>query len=167
LEGEGFREKKSVTHFKEKIKLIFSPNAKYKRIIDEISGLLKKEDCLLIGVHMRKGDYSNWLNGKYYFSDDIYKNALNQVREIFFNKKVKFLLCSDEKINKNKFVDFNVYISNQEAIVDLFLLSNCNYIIGPPSTFSLWAGYIGNVPIYHINKQHFKIQESEFAKIEL
>jgi hypothetical protein len=36
-------------------------------------------------------------------------------------------------------------------IEDLYALASCDYIIGPPSTFSQWASFYGNVPRYMVN----------------
>ena len=37
-------------------------------------------------------------------------------------------------------------------VSDLFTLSQCDYIIGPHSTFSQWASFYGGVPLFHMNK---------------
>lgn len=46
-------------------------------------------------------------------------------------------------------------------------MSQCDYLIGPPSTFTGWASYIGNVPLKYIESKNidftledFKIYES-------
>ena len=42
-------------------------------------------------------------------------------------------------------------------------MSMCDYLIGPPSTFTSWASFIGNVPTYHIKNKYKKIELSDFV----
>lgn len=32
----------------------------------------------------------------------------------------------------------------------MYLLARCDYIIDPPSTYTMWASFYGNVPLYMI-----------------
>ncbi len=36
-----------------------------------------KHTHIVIGIHIRRGDYKDWENGKYYYSDEIYQNIIN------------------------------------------------------------------------------------------
>ena len=36
------------------------------------------------------------------------------------------------------------------AVHDLHTLAACDYLIGPPSTFSQWASFSGNTPLLHL-----------------
>jgi hypothetical protein len=112
---------------------------------------LKKNGNIIIGIHIRRGDYKLWNEGKYFFDDDVYmvyiQNMKNEI-EIKYNRQCKFILFSNEPLS---FVENeNTYISKNNWYVDQFLMSKCDYLIGPPSTFTLWASYIGKVKCYHI-----------------
>lgn len=101
---------------------------------------------IIIGVHIRRGDYKYWHDGKYYFSLEEYAKCCESVCN-FLNKKPVFLICSNEKISLQHFKDFTVFqLSKKSSIHDLYALSKCDYIIGPPSTFSAWASFIGEKP---------------------
>jgi hypothetical protein len=46
-------------------------------------------------------------------------------------------------VSKGKDVYFN---SNNEVMVDIHVLSLCEYNLGPPSSFGTWISWFGNVP---------------------
>ena len=64
-------------------------------------------------------------------------------------KEVVFVVFSNEKV-KFTIESTNIIYSENKWYVDHYLMSQCNYLIGPPSTFSLWASYVGKTPYYHI-----------------
>lgn len=130
------------------VREIFKPS---KDIVSEIDSFFDTlSDKPIIGVHMRRGDYKNWLDGKYYYSLEQYVKYISQLIKII-NKDVNVLLCSNEKIPIEFFHEFNSYlIPNTSAVKDLYALSKCDYIIGPPSTYSLWASFYGQTNLAHI-----------------
>lgn len=136
---------------REKILELFKP--KYD-IIKKCHSFLSslKDEFLIIGVHIRRNDYRDFFEGLYYYNNDIYIKYMKNCLDIFINKngkKICFLLCSDEKLNLNNFKEFTcVQTPKKNAIEDLYGLSICDYILGPPSTFSMWASFYGNVPLY-------------------
>ena len=133
----------------QRIAEIFKPQP----IVQQKMSDLKKDstDAVLIGIHMRRGDYRQYRGGKYFYEHSVYLDFMRQATILFPDKKVKFFLCSDERIDEACFSEFDIALNkNGNAVEDMYLLSACNYIIGPPSTFSKWASYYGNVPIHVI-----------------
>jgi hypothetical protein len=119
----------------------------------------KKTDKISIGVHVRRGDYKTYKNGIHYFEDETYKKHMdNFAKQI--NKDCIFLICSNEKTTFQN--STNILISEEEWFIDHYLLSNCDYIIGPVSTFSRWASFIGKVKIFHIKNDSGKISLDDF-----
>lgn len=121
---------------------------KYFRFTDEIDKFASEflspyKTSKIVGIHMRRGDYKNWHGGKYYYENDVYKRILNEISK--HNKEVTFVLFSNEELIESDWeVDNNkVIISRNSAVIDLCLMSKCDLIIGPPSSFSGWASYIG------------------------
>jgi hypothetical protein len=117
-------------------------------------------------VHVRKGDYKHWQDGKYFFSDLQYAFFMKLISEIFINNgnKIKFALCSNEPIScDSPMLNYSALISKGTEIEDLCLLSNCDYIIGPPSSFSAWASFIGKVPLLHIENEAQDINLDKFC----
>ena len=137
---------------KKKVLEILSPS---KNIIDEIQKCFstkRDSDTLIIGVHIRRGDYKTWQDGRYYFSQGQYRDICNSLKSEFPDKKILFFLSSNEAIDNNIFRAKDGYftVPNTNAAKDLYALSQCDYIIGPPSTFSRWAAYSGDKPIRFI-----------------
>ena len=99
------------------------------------------------GIHMRRGDYKEWLGGKYYFSDQVYERIMKEIAELEKNKKIKIILFSNEPISLSDGVcneNVEIVCSENSAMIDLCMLSKCDCLIGPPSTFSGWASFVGN-----------------------
>ena len=57
-----------------------------------------------------------------------------------------YLLCSDEPINIGNFQGLPIKTGNNHLIEDLYSLAACDYIMGPPSTYSMWASFYGQTP---------------------
>lgn len=104
---------------------------------------------ITIGVHVRRGDYKNYLEGKYYYDDGVYLNIMIDIKKQIESKGIqcRFLICSNELQTWNHYNIDIIRISNSDSITDLYALSKCDYIIGPPSSFSQWASFIGHVPL--------------------
>ena len=113
-----------------------------------------------VGVHIRKGDYKYWNNGKYYYEDKVYNDKIEQFSNLFKGKKILFILFSNEEITLKP--KQNYIISKCDWYEDHYLLSLCDYIIGAPSTFTIWASFIGNVPLMHILSRDDKVDLNSF-----
>ena len=110
----------------------------------------RSDGARICGVHIRRGDYADYKGGKYYFSLERYAELMRQaVREIG-EGNVKFIIFSDEVIDLDKFGELNVMPAPGSVIDDQYALSRVDFIIGPPSTFSKWAAYIGQIPFFLI-----------------
>ena len=119
----------------------------------------KSEGKVLVGVHIRRTDYKEYKNGKYYYSLAYYKQIIENLREIIGDHRAYFVLFSDETIH----IDLpNCTQSQGTWYQDLDNMSACDYLIGPPSTFSCWASYMGNVPLYFIEDVNRTIQINDF-----
>ncbi|MEO6327871.1 MAG: alpha-1,2-fucosyltransferase [Ginsengibacter sp.] len=110
----------------------------------------------IVGVHIRRGDYKTYADGIYFFEDDVYIDKMKQM-ELSLNQNCKFIIFSnDDQLDFSKYTKLfkNILISNNSVVTDHYLMSKCDYIIGPPSTFSIWASYIGETLLYHfLNKE--------------
>ncbi len=130
--------------------------------------LSSQEKATIVGVHIRRGDYKEWLDGTYYFSDEVYNQVMKNLEEQLLERgeKVKFLICSNEKINLNSFSELDCFVIPQSSSEkDLYALSKSNYIIGPPSSFSQWASFYGKVPVCYIMSENKELKLSDFSRI--
>lgn len=135
------------------LRKVFKPS---KKVLSKIENRFKKErefNDIIIGIHIRLGDYLYYEGGKYFFTIDEYKDVMRKlIRK--FGRRVKFFISSNEYINPEDFSEFRFFYFGGKAIVDLYSLSQCDYIIGPPSTFSMWASlYGGNLLSFIIQKE--------------
>lgn len=124
---------------------------------------IDRQDYTIIGVHIRRGDYDIHYEGKFYFEDDVYKRyMLNLEAEIAekTGKKCVFIIFSNEATSFKE--SGNIYVSKNNWYVDHFLMSKCDLLIGPPSTFTLWASYIGKNRYFHFRDDSGKIDIDDF-----
>lgn len=151
VQGWQFQDKQNFAKFSQDIKKIFTPGKKY---LINIENLIKKAEGsgdLIVGVHIRQGDYKSFEGGKYFYSTEIYAEKMKQVKDLFKNKSIVFLICSDEKQDSEMFAGLKTLFGTGHFIEDLYILASCDYIIGPPSTFTMWASFYGRVPLYKIS----------------
>lgn len=130
-----------------------------------MSDLKKNSDTKIVGIHVRRGDYQFWKNGEFFFDNETYASAMKQMQSNLgsLNIPTAFLIVTNDpkSIHKRAFEGLPYFLSNNSEIIDLCLLSNCDYIIGPPSTFSSWASFINKVPLFHIKDpaQQFSLEQ--------
>lgn len=125
---------------------------------------LDRNEYIIVGVHIRRNDYKYWENGKYYYTDDIYQTYMSSISTELnkrSNKKIKFILFSDENIEIKR--TEHIIVSTNKWYIDQLIMSKCDYLIGPPSTFTLWASYIGKVKYYHIKDNTGNIDLNNFS----
>lgn len=138
-----FREKYSLSTMKiDEVKRNNEGN--YNEIISKV-----KLFEIVIGLHVRKGDYKEWENGIYYYTDSTYKKAVESLRQLFSTQRVLIVVFSNEETK----LDYNedLILSNNSWFVDHHLMGLCDYLLGPPSTFTMWASYIGpKAKYYHM-----------------
>lgn len=138
-------------------------------VVRAVSEALNGFDGITIGVHVRRGDYKDYHGGKYYFSDEVYNRIMNRIRKLFVSgdQKIRFLICSNEpsEILQNNSDSFS--IQGADGITDLYALSKCDYIIGPPSSYSQWASFIGDVPLCPLLSANMDISIDSFSRVVL
>lgn len=124
---------------------------------------LRNSADILIAIHMRLGDYKHHWGGRFYYEPLEYKKVMQTAQEIFQDKgNVKFVVFSNEKQSSNFFNSLNVDISHGSALQDLALMSKCDYILGPPSSFSNWASFYGGTPLHYIQNPNVIPQAKDF-----
>ncbi|MFD3001491.1 hypothetical protein ACFS7Z_14065 [Pontibacter toksunensis] len=152
----------------EKVRLLFRPR---QAIIYKIAQQLEEQRTkhqVVVGVHIRRSDYRWFKRGAYYFQDSTYYNYMAALETELqaAGKSVSFLLSSDEKLNQSHFKGLNTFqISNSVDVEDLYALSLTDYIIGVPSTFSMWASFYGKVPLRILQFEDEKISLNQFSVI--
>ena len=123
-----------------------------------------RADCeVLIGLHIRHGDYARFEGGKYFYSLEQYYSIMLNVKEIFKGKKIRFLISSNGNNDYSTFKNMDVCFPSGHEVEDMYALAKCDYILGPPSTFSMWASFYGNMPLYWIKDPGLRFSEKDFS----
>ena len=133
--------------------------------ISDIKDKYISNDKTNIAVHIRRGDYIGHCGGKYYYDDEIYCTKIDELLKAMKVKNPQIIIfTNDSEINKDFYHSKyeNVIFSNEQWQKDQQIMANCQYIIGAPSTFTMWASYMGNVPTYHIWEKLEKVSKDKF-----
>jgi hypothetical protein len=118
---------------------------------------------VLIGVHVRRGDYEQFVGGRYFYSLEQYAAVMDRVRALFPDQAVAFWVCSNESLSPDSFPGLAVFAGLGGIMEDLYALARCDYVIGPPSTFSAWASFYGQVPLYSIRDVTHQPTRADFV----
>jgi hypothetical protein len=131
-----------------RLREIFRPQRKHQQAISALEEEGRKLGDVLVGMHIRQGDYRNWENGNYFFSSHQYANVMRKVEKLFPGDRVAFFVASDEKQARSSYAEYSAVFGGKNAVEDMYTLAACDYIVGPPSTFSAWASFYGRTPRY-------------------
>jgi len=63
-------------------------------------------------------------------------------------KRVKFLICSNTKQDEQLFKGLNYVMGNNHPLEDMYAFAQCDFLIGPPSTYTAWASFYGSAPLF-------------------
>ena len=129
---------------------------------------LKQVSDIVVGVHIRRGDYATWNDGRFFYELEDYHQFMLNVKELYKDRKVSFFISSNENFSLDIFNGCHCCRFGQEpsgAILDLYTLSLCDRIIGPFSSYSRWASFIGEIPLCFLEVKNQQFSESDFSKI--
>ena len=117
---------------------------------------LRPKSQISLGVHIRRGDYATWQDGRYFFNDKVYANYINRFAAMHPDQTVDvFLSTNDAQVTAEHYQALcpkvRIHHLKGSAPEDLFMLSECDYLIGPPSTFSLVAAMYRDIPLYRMD----------------
>jgi hypothetical protein len=162
-DGWLFRSNDTVRKYRNVYKHVFKPNVDEEYLFESF---LKKQDSnkKLVGVHIRRGDYKEFENGRYFYNDNVYIDKLQQIIQLLGEGCKVIVFSNDAALNYTLYRDHlkDVVFSKESAVADHYLMSKCDYLIGPPSTFTMWASYIGEVPLYHIEQANDAVVMDSF-----
>lgn len=113
-----------------------------------------------LGVHIRRGDYAEWKHGIYCYDDETYADYIRQFAALMPDQKVCVCLSTNDPALSAK--DYRKLLGNDDqievhllggnAVEDLYMLSECDYVIGPPSTYSLVAAMYRDIPLCRMDQ---------------
>lgn len=150
------------------LKRIFRPKDEIMSRAEGLIAEMRQTSDLIVGIHIRRGDYATWNNGRFFYSLDEYLQFMIRVKELYCNMRVSFFISSNEEFSLDIFTDCNCRRFNygqSGAILDLYTLALCDRMIGPFSSYSRWASFIGEVPLCFLETRDQQFSEDSFSKI--
>lgn len=117
--------------------------------VEALLAKCRQMSSIVVGVHIRRGDYQIAAGGVHFHPISEYAELMRKV-ETLFAESICFLVCSDEKLVLSDFPGLSVVLGPGDAVLDMYSLADCDYIVGVPSTFSGWASFYGQTPLYFI-----------------
>jgi hypothetical protein len=145
FEGWKFRSRTKIQMIMPRLREVFAPRADFSRIAQQRMEKARHMGDLVIGIHVRLDDYRGTEN--YFTIDEFARNLLN-LEALFAPLKIAFIVCSPESIDPTLFPVNCIIVAPDSVGGDLCTLAACDYILGPPSTFSGWASFYGEKPLF-------------------
>jgi hypothetical protein len=133
------------------IRAHFTPVERHRAAVTDLISRTRATCDVLIGVHIRQGDYAGFLGGRYFFPTEAYVRAMKNAAALFPGRRVGFLICSNTPQSISDPELPRIARGTGNAIEDMYSLAECDYLIGPPSTYSLWASFFGKVPLWEMH----------------
>ncbi len=167
-EGFGFRACRSIVNQYDRIRELFRLSGE---TVDRVNRYVERHswgrNVNVVGFHIRRGDYRDYLGGRYCYDDDAWVRWIDQARAALHSPSRRFvgILFSDEDLTSLANSADDLFLAPGSAFEDLHMLSRCNFILGPPSTFSGWASFIGRVPIMRLEAASVKVTTSSFSVV--
>lgn len=150
-----FRNPDGQKKYHAQIQEYFKPREPWGNMVQNFITNLKNKYKLVVGVHIRQGDYRTWEGGQYYFTCAEVRTILNNFILNYRNLRVAdtvFVICSDEKIDEKYFAGLNFVFGPGSEITDLYTLAATDLIIGSTSTYGSWAAYYGEKPFIKFSR---------------
>ena len=150
------------------LKILFRPKEEIMQKAESMIASLREQYNIVVGVHIRRGDYATWHNGRFFYDLNDYHNFMLKVQDLHPNKRIVFFISSNENFSTDVFEGCICRRFGKEpsgAILDLYTLSLCDLIMGPFSSYSRWASFIGEVPLCFIESKEQQFTKESFSKI--
>jgi hypothetical protein len=158
-----FRNADNCARHRDLICSFFTPWEKHLDAARAVVEPVRRRDRLLVGVHVRRSDYERFKGGRFFYSHDQYARLMRGVQRAFPDRDPTFLVCSDEPVPEGAFAGLDVVRGPGPEVEDLYALASCDLLLGPPSTYTTWASYYGQVPRYAVSDLAEQISPALFT----
>lgn len=155
------------------IRRLFAFRRKIVRKVSRYIGSTARKGALRLGVHIRRGDYARWQDGKFLYSDLQYIGVIRSFIK-YAGAPVDIYICGndpglDREFYRSQLEDLDVTVNFPEGNPgeDLCLLSQCDRLIGAPSTFTLVAAMYRDIPLYWVKDPLLPVTEDSFGRFSV
>jgi hypothetical protein len=129
------------------IRRVFTPLPVHQEASRAALERARAGSAVLVGVHIRHGDYQHHLGGRFFFPFAAYAQLMQRMAGLLAPRSVSFLVCSNSAAGPEHFPGLRVHLGPGHLVADLSALAGCDWLLGPPSSFSAWAAFAGNRPL--------------------
>ena len=158
LQGWAFRSPRLLEKHGDAVRSFFEPSSVDREAVRARIESARADADVLVGVHIRRGDYAGFMGGKFFYEMADYARWMHEIQEQLVGRRVAFLVCSNEPIDEGDFPGLRVVPGPGTVIRDLYALAETDWMTGPPSTFTGWASFIGKSPRYNIESRDAVIE---------
>ena len=139
----------------QRVRDYFRPIPALEQEVHKIESECRSGADMLVGVHIRHGDYATFSDGHMYYTIAEYVELMHAIIALHPGKRISFLVCTNGDVKPSDFGTLRTRIAPGHVVVDLYTLAKCDLVVGPPSTYSEWASFYGNVPRYKFSKNDY------------
>jgi len=161
VKGWRFTDHLNLVRFRDQIVRYHTPVQSIIHEAENVVAHARDAGKSVIGVHVRQEDYRFWKGGVHFYETELYAQWMRKCAEIY--EDVVFLVCASNKLDFDGFRGLNVVYGPGFPVGDLHALSLCDRIMGPPSTFSMWASYFGNTPLCILQRREQIVIRENFT----
>jgi hypothetical protein len=151
-----------------KIRQALSFQSQWQSQAQATSAQIRRGFDALVGIHARRGDYAIHQDGRWFYHEEDYLRWIQQIPPFFPlipRERIRFVVCSNEPGFLAHTGEESITTSPmQSATGDQLLLAQCDLIIGPPSTFSVWAAFLSDTRLLHISARDQILHPSQIRR---
>jgi hypothetical protein len=162
-EGWKLRSHISIRSIMPVLRGLFLPTEEVRHTVNRRLKEARNRADVVVGVHIRWEDYRNTAN---FFSLAEYIDRIRQLETLLAQTRVSFICVSPEELTIEDLPESCYVPERSGPVQDLYTLADCDYIVGPPSTYSGWASFYGGKPLFKMEHEA-KIKSLSDAQIVL
>lgn len=155
----------------QRLRTAIQPDAAFAASAASFVQAFRSKHDLVVGVQIRHGDYKTWQDGKYFFSTAEVAAQMRAIEAAYPDKRVGFLVTSDELQDESAFEGLNWCWSQGAAqrgghfLLSILELGHCDLIVAPHSTFSAWAALYGDKPLFWMRRGDLSFTPASAMKL--
>lgn len=163
LQGYHFRHHPWARRHADAIRAYFEPLPAIREEAEAAIAAVRALADVVVGVHIRHGDYAKHLDGRFFYSIPTYLRLMRECQKLLAPQRVGFIILSNAAHEAYEFAEFDATPGPGGLVSDLHTMSLCDRIIGPPSSYSSWAAFYGQVPIARVQQPDQPLTPADFA----
>ena len=158
-----FRDRAATRECAAAIRRFFRPVSKWREPAEACVAAAREGADHLVAVHMRLTDYAKFNGGAWFYAPADYRRWMEQTAALLPGR-TRFLLFSDAMPPAESFAGLDGLPGPEHPVSAMHAMSLCDYILGPPSTFSGWASFMGRVPRLQLKSRDQMVRLEDFVE---